>query len=389
MKNKKIRIIFLLAVLCVFLIIFLFAVDFKKDDNKTVEVNKKTTKTKEEWYSPKGETSFINLYKNNEKNLILALKENEIEQFSNLEDYSYIGNYKCTLNSCKAFDYDFSNNYIIIKDENYLIFDYEKNLALNLNIPISEYNDIKFMSYEGKVYGLSVSNINDLYAYYSLKEEKFKTGFDYSNIYNFDNASLIENRISASKLKDQDNSTFAYCIIDLDDGKELFQSEVPIGSIGNENEIYYFLNYADVSGYDAIIYNNKFEILLDGKRVQNFSVTEKGNLIIKTQETSFSLFNKNGNLIKNSKEYKNINFIYKDYVLVTDLDNYLKVVDLDGNLIHKFFELNEENLLEVNISKGTNLDKKDTLYISIWDEKQNKEIIYYYVFETRKSGVVN
>ena len=81
-------------------------------------------------------------------------------------------------------------------------------------------------------------------------------------------------------------------------------------------------------------------------------------------------------LIKNSKKYDKVCFLIKDYAVVID-DNYLKIVNYDGNVLAKYDNMSNYSL-NYDASGWKKIDDKEGIYLVILNEK-NEEKEYYYV----------
>ena len=234
MNKKYIKLLIILIGIFVFCFIcFVFIAKGNKKTSSNTNTSPVTTakqnNLKQNWVMPQGDANKVYIY--GYEDIVVGITENEESYIKNDLNYKVIASYDCKEIDCKAYGSYYKKNYIIIKDDSYYIYNYKKNKALKLNLPDALYNTITFLGYVDEVYGLSISNINDLYSYYSLKEEKFITTFKYSMINNYENISFANNRFIASIYE---NNKEKYYVIDMKTGQELWQSDEPLVSFGNK-----------------------------------------------------------------------------------------------------------------------------------------------------------
>lgn len=383
MKSNIKKIFILIIILFIIGIILLF---LSNSNNKVVIENAK--KVVDEWYIPLGKESFINIYYNEKENYTIAIKDGEDNSFIN-DDYKLINTYSCNISSCKSYGFNDEKEEVIIMDDNYVIYDYIKNKALKLELPLATYNSIDFLSYEGKDYGLSISNINNMYAFYSLKDKKMTTDFIYNNIHISEKAGLAKGNISVSINQNENNNK--YYIVSYKTGEIKKESDVFLGSFGNGNNVYYYENFSDTLGYDAILYNFNFKKIINDERHSDFSVTKSGNLIVKKTNNLYYVYNKDGSLIKKSKEYKNILLLLNDYTIVIDVDDYLKILDIDGNVLVKFIKMNDTLIFDKINSGWYKKEEGKGIYLFVYDKTVDSNINqkkYYYFPDSKKKGII-
>lgn len=397
-KNKKIWVVLIVLLLIVFCFVFLFISmsNDKKNENKKKENKKTTTKAKNDdgWYTPNGTEAKINVYISLLDGYPSIIKDDEDSYFKSSNEHKILNSYSCVSKTCKSYGVNQSSDEVIIHDNGYVIYNYNKNKALKLKLPDALYNSVEFLSYENKNYGLAVSNINNLYAFYSFEEEIFTTDFKYTNIFTSEEAGLIEGNISVAVTPNDNYDASKYYIVSYEDGKVKKESNAYLGSFGNENHVYYYENFSEMDGYEAIIYNNSFKTILDEELYQLFAVTSSGNLIVKNkEENTFSTYTKDGKLIKKSKEYKEIGVVSNDYISVIDTDNYLKIVDVDGNVVAKFIKMTDNYIFHTMLSGWYKQNGKNGIYLVLENtdiEYGNKGsgLEYYYIPKTKEKGII-
>lgn len=368
-KNKR-KIIFIIIFLFIFVFLILFAVFKLNKDDKKVNNNKKEDNLK--WYVSKGDASLIKFYFSKESGLIVTIKDNEEDIYKESKNYNYINSYKCYLSDCKNYGFNKEKSYVIIKDDGYLIYDYKNNLSKKINLANTNYNSIEFLTYDKKDYGLSVSDSYDKYAFYDLKKEKFTTEFKYKEISLNETACLLNGNFIGI------DTNYNY-VVNYKNGNIVNTKDVYIGSIGNKNMVYYYEKYDD----KIIFYNDKFDLLLEKNNYLKYGVSDKGNLAITDDLISFSIYNKNGLLVKKSKPYKKIYLILDNYIVLKDNDDYLKIVDYDGNVLSKITYLDENKTLDLDVSGVKIIDDKKMVYLVVLDD-ENEKIVYYYSLENKE-----
>lgn len=394
-KVKNInKIIFIILIFILLFIIYYFTcIKANTIETETIEEFTKQ-KSKNEWFTPNGETSKIDVYLKTSSNYPIFINQYDENQVKLDEEYKIINTYKCETSTCKNYGINQEKNEVIIKDSSYVIYNYKKNKALKINLPDAEYKSIEFLSYKNKDYGLSISNINDMYGFYSLEKEKFTTDFKYTNIFTSEVSGLVKGNISVVISSAENIDDNKYYIVSYDSGKVKKESNTYLGSFSNDDYVYYYENFTDINGYDAIIYNDDFEPILKEERHSLFAVTSSGNLIVKNKdENTFSIYTKKGKLVKKSKEYKKVCIVLNDYVVVIDNDDFLKIVDVDGNVVSKFVEMTDNYVFYETLSGLGKIKDKNGIFLvventNVEENLKGRGLKYYYVFDSMEKGVI-
>lgn len=380
MKKKFKIFIVLIIILFILFGIYLFK-SKNNNENKTRELKKTTKKAlNDKWFTPNGESLKMNIYYDEKNNLYEVI--NEFDSYNyNLSSYKLINSYRCSLESCESYQADDDSKKVIIKDDGYYIYDFINNKAKKINVPEAYYKNVEILSYSNKIYGLSFANINDKYAFYSYDKEKFITSFDYDNILSNEKNCLINGNFIVTK-----NNKFY--VINYNSLKILKESDNYIGTFGTNEVTYYYENYSDEETSESLIYDSSFKKILKNNLYKLYSNSKKGNLIVKNpKKESFIIYNKNGVKIKESKVYKEVLDIINENIIVVDNDNYLKVVDIDGNIKASIMEFNNNSAYDKSSSKV--IDNKIYFKIMNMDEEENNYKIYYYDTKSMKKGVLN
>lgn len=166
--NKK-RIVITIIIFVLGLGLFLCFNNSNKKDNGKDASKKERASVKSPWYKPDGDASKIEIYRLKTDNSYVSIKENEDKGFIDSK-YEYKNTYNCTTSSCNMYQFSINSYKVVVKDDGYVLYDFEKNKAKKLDLPNALYNDIKILSSNGKDYGLAVSDINGMYAFYSFEK---------------------------------------------------------------------------------------------------------------------------------------------------------------------------------------------------------------------------
>lgn len=336
-KNKLVLIIIAFGICIVSIIIYLIFF------NSKLENTDKWNKLKESKYS-------INI---SEKDNLLYFKDtlSEEEKNNSFDKYTYY----CLNSKCNGLYISQDIPYAIIKDGNKVtIYNYKDNLYKLLNINDTSLTAFDVLYYDNQIYGILASK-NNKYGIYSFEKNNFITDFKYIQ-YENNNASLSDYKFVVTNSESNN-----YEVIDLKNG-EVKLSGSNIISSGNINNIYYLLSK---NSSEHVLYNKNFNIITN-TNYKYLEVTSDGNAVIKTSNDTFSIYN-NTNLIKSSKKYNEVILIIKDYALVVDVDNYLKLVDFNDNFISRIAEYNSTYVVNNKLSGWYNKDNNDLVYIIIED----------------------
>ncbi len=381
MLDKK-RILLIITFVIVFIIIMGYILFFNNDEG----IKKIATTTREKLYNWKKKevtTTSIKVYYSFKDDDLATVKDGEEDVYAENEWYDFLNAYSCTLDDCRTYGHNKEKGYVIIKDESYVIYDYRNDLYTNLSLPNIEYGDVFLLSYDDKDYGLAVSDATGKYAFYDLQRKTFTTEFKYDSISSSDLAGLTLGVFSASF---KEGETLKYYLVNYECGKIEKESSVPLKSVGNKNNVYFYERYDLADGYEAVLYDGTLNELFNGEKKHSFGVSSSGNLAIKNND-NFSIYNKKGTLIKESKPYQEVFLIYDDYVIVKDNDDYLKVIDYDGNVEAKYRTLDDSNVFDKNLSSIRYLNGNKVIYLPVINTNTEEVSMYYYSVIDKSSGL--
>lgn len=400
MKKKILPIMLFITIILLLILVVIYSLLPKKDENKKVKVI--TTSKKSKWMSPSGTNGLVNIYEYKEpKTLDITNKEKSDSDFN--DDYELKYSYKCNNNACIGLDIYEDLGYAVIKDDDYILYNYKKDLYKKLDVNSNDIVYLRLIYFENKIYGYTLTNKDGLTAIYNVKLKKEVTEYKYSSneYFNYSNTpEVLDN--SFIYYEDNDNATkTTYYLIDLETGKEKYTAIVDyenyddntfyIRSIGNKNGVYYIKGHG-LDGYDDEICDSNFNPIIEG-RYSKYSVTTSGNIIVTFNNNTFGIYNNKGKLVKKSKEYKSIIAVGKDFIAVLDNDNYIKVVDYDGKVLASFTEKTDNIIIHDLLSGWYSYDNKDGMYVVLEDESisegtEGRGLEYYYEPKTKTQGVI-
>lgn len=385
LSSSNIKINKLMHVILFFIIVitmYMFFYNNPSDDKDKKNVSNNGYLMKK-WYTPVGSANKINVYKDSSLKPFLTYENNSALPL----DYSLISSYECENANCNFYGAYNKKNYVIIHDGYYLIYDYENNKALKLDLPKEEkYKEIFFCGYKNNVYGLAISNFNGLFSYYSLNKNKFLTEFKYDYLLSGESILFKKNRFIAM-LNDGKDET--YYVMDSNINDALLSSSKKISFFNNKEYVYYINEYVLDDKLSYEIYNSNFKLLLDGKRYSSFAVSSSGNLVLKNDDESFGIYTKTGRLVKVSKRYYKILKVINDYVIVIDNDGYLKLVNYDGNVVAKYEKINDNYVFKDELS-GFDSVLSNVIYLTFEVNDDKLDLLkYYYDTKTKENGLAS
>ncbi len=313
----------------------------------------------------------------------------------NDSNYKLIKTYECNKNNCRGYDADSDNKLaIIFDDNNYYLYNYINDSKEILNLGNEEYNGIKFLSSNGKIYGLLVKNKlnNSTYAIYSITNNRYMMDFvgdSYTDMYD---KSILEQGYFQYT-----NNNNLY-IISQNDGSEIKKiNDVSyLSSIKKDNNIIY-RTYK--SGFVCVrnenkLYDKNFNPIT-GNDIEYYSIVNSDNtitLVDNNNPTIFTVYDYN-NKIYTSEEYKKIVSLVNDYIFILDDNDNLKLINIKGEEVATFPEIKEGYEILTNEAYNGIFDNRDTVYILLENEKieygeEGRYMRYDYYPNTQETKVV-
>lgn len=317
--------------------------------------------------------------------------------------------YNCTNSSCKGFDV--AKKYATIYDGDYYVYDYVANKAAKLDLGTQQdIKTLRVVANDNNIYGIIVETDFDnngikKSAFYSLEKGKYTIDFseNYNDIYAkstlFDSdfsPALEKGYIFANTKTVNENYKYTSYIIEMSTGKVIFTTkDVSLIEAVKKNQTMYYLayEYLNETSNSVKFYNSNLEPLFTSVNYKNYSIKDNGNVIL-ANDKSFGEYNPSGALVKNSREFKKVEQLINDFVVVVDNDNYLKLVDHSGNEVAKFVEMTDNLYLHTALSGYYEAENKPQgIYLVVEDKtkiKSNGGRVgneYYYDTKNKKTGV--
>ena len=356
----------------------------------------------------------LNMEVNNYQYINQVLYNNKVYGYMFLDSDEENGSYYSLVNKeeykIDKYYSSYKNYYIFKDDDKYFEYNIIDDTATTLPLENKEYEYINYISYSDKLYGYIFKEDNDKLSFYSLKDKKITLKdipadqIDYFNLSDCSKASLIDNNIvinnilynySTKEIIHDFNSQLLP--IDIDD----YEGEkYSIVSYGNEKAIYYFASNEGYSDDENVyIFNENFELMFSGQKFIMYDVTDDGNLILvdETPEydpTTYKIYDKEGKLIFTSKKYNSIVTLSNGYIAVVDADDYLKLLDYDGNLVTKIVKITDKLTIHPYLSGYYDYKGIRGIYIVVADSTITTEsdagygYEYYYDIDTKKVGKI-
>ena len=347
-----------------------------------------------DWKTPKGTKGEVNIYESIEyKSYHVEQKAESDEVLKDETKYKKKYTYKCSNSDCVGIDMYEYLNYVLIKDGNYVLYDYDTNRFKEIKLDGIEFEKIRLLYFENKVYGYALTNRDNKVAIYNAKKEELITDFSYNTEYYSANPELSDNDLIVT----DDEKTY---VINFSNGKvrkEFDANELGsdnfyyLQAIGNGKYVYYVKNYG-FEFNDSEIYTNEFEKIFDD-RFSKYGVLSNGNIIVSKDDNKFYEYKKDGSLVRESKEYKKIICITNGYIVVIDNDDYLKVINNKGKELAKFVKLTVNLSVNDLLSNWYKIGKKEGIFITVEDQSvepdtKGRIIEYYYQPENNKTGKI-
>lgn len=396
--KKKLVLIIIFIIALILALLFIYFINNKPAKKKSKIIITTTKKEQRNWITPSGTAGTIDFYYNELNNYIYGYKpEDVIGKDYLLQNSTKLGTYNCTNANCKVMEEISLSTYKIVYDGQYYYYDIKNNKSKKLNLSYdSAYNEMSVINNDDNIIGIYVCKNNNIFAIYDEQKERFVTDFIYSQV---DINPEITNQGYILVTKQSDTSTDKSInndsiLLDYKNNyKPVFEVKNAYLSLISNNDFVYYKSYI-MAESKAVIYNSKFKKILNGDEYNLTGISEKGNIAVSNNgDTTFSVYNDNGTLIKKSKVYNNVEVISNDYVVVIDTDNYLKIVDYDGNVVAKFIEMTDNYKLHYLLSGWYTTDNKNGIYVVV--ENKNIEygtkgsgLEYYYIPSTKEKGVI-
>ncbi len=332
-QNKKkvkfivIGVIVVIIILGAFVLIMIGSYISRNKYNKNAD-NTNNIDNKYKWYTPSKSDYKIDVHydtKNqNYSNVHFSTDNNS--------DGEILGTYYCESSSCKSIKVS-EKGYVLIKDIDYIIYDYMSNKAarLNINYEPSNTNDIEFLEKYNKLVGIYYSYDGGSYLYYGAYfapiggKEAIYTKYDLFSTIKGDNLLVPSDKtIEYYNLKNGELDKILN--INVSGSVKLIQKNSDLLYIDDN----YFLN----DGY-VTIYNNNLEEVLKFQSSWYY-VDDKYIYFYDWEQGNLNKYDSTGKLVKTINNIDMVRSFSDGYSFIIDNKNQLKLINLDNNVIEEF-----------------------------------------------------
>lgn len=315
-----------LALVLIVIILVAYIVNDKlksnKDDNNTDKKKINTKQTNDGWYEPTGTAKTINIYgysneatEYNDK--YIFIRETEHEEYDDLNNwkFDYLNTYKCTNENCVLKNQNSGDlSTVVIKDGDYLVYNFKTNKAKKIELE---------------------ENANKLN--YIDKEEDMCGGL--GNL-------CIESHVA---------------------GKNTYYEVYSIADAPSDStSILIGPNLKPIILYTDDDYKNDEDRW--NKTAEYVTFLDNGNVMY-IEGNKFYTYDSKTNKITESKKYKSVKLISKEYIVVVDNDDYLKVLDLNGKEKAKLVKVTDDMVVHDFLSGWYEQDKKAGIYVVVEDSR--------------------
>lgn len=240
------------------------------------------------------------------------------------KEYELFKDIKCS-NNCKVY-FPYNLKYTIIKDNGYYIYDFISDIKTEIKVK-DEYTEYYiYRTSSNKEILILKNDVNT--TIYSLDEKKILYS-DLNENLNYSYASLYNNMIILNnKIIDIETNKIINTLKEYDNAKYQIA--------GTSNKYYILLLNKDTGKMKIFDKDmNQLNINFD-----QLAFDDNGN-IITTNDNKIIIYDEKANILKTSKQYDNISFVFNDMFIAVE-NGILKVFDLD------FKELNQITKFEKN-----------------------------------------
>lgn len=292
----------------------------------------------------------------------IVTKYNYFQGFNKEKDEELVGKYICD-DDCEYIDYD--GNLLLFKSNGY-IYSYNKQLDVKKRLDFNFVVNNIIVSKNGFI----VTDGNNRVGYYDFDLKNIVEN-KYDELY-FVNS--LDNKIVGSIREEKTD------ILDINNGN-LVKSYKYFPTIYNYkvvNTNYYFDNPFKYNNNK--IYDSNLNEILKLEDYDSIINSDQSITVLNSNDrTKFYIYDLNGNKVRESKTYKEVIKIVKDYILVLTNENKINLIDYKENLLNTYLELNTETIN--NNLCGYDLKKENiVIVLSLKSNKKDKE--YYYNVKT-------
>ena len=313
------------------------------------------------------------------------------------EYYTYVDSYKCYSTTCRGYSISYVTKEAIIYDNNkYYLYNYDTKKSEELALGNEEFSNIDLIYSRKNTYGLYVVNKNNKGAFYNLKNREYISNFIYDNANNYQTDELLDMNYFAGTIINENDYTGIIEIINNSNGAKIktISDAMYIRSetVGNRT-LYSVCGGGNCYAYK--LYNSDFESLTNDNDYYYYAINGNNTITVYSydDQTKFKIYNIDGKLLYTSSKYKEVVKLVKDYVIVLDDLNNLKLLDNDEKEITTFLKVTSEYELHPMISGWYTENNKNGIYMVVENKnipygQEGSGLEYYYIPSTGETGVI-
>ena len=313
------------------------------------------------------------------------------------EYYTYVDSYKCYSTTCRGYSISYVTKEAIIYDNNkYYLYNYDTKKSEELVLGNEEFSSIDLIYSSKNTYGLYVVNKNNKGAFYNLKNREYISNFIYDNANNYQTDELLDMNYFAGTIINENDYTGIIEIINNSNGAKIktISDAMYIRSetVGNRT-LYSVCGGGNCYAYK--LYNSDFESLTSDNDYYYYAINGNNTITVYSydDQTKFKIYNIDGKLLYTSSKYKEVVKLVKDYVIVLDDLNNLKLLDNDEKEITTFLKVTSEYELHPMISGWYTENNKNGIYMVVENKnipygQEGSGLEYYYIPSTGETGVI-
>ena len=311
--------------------------------------------------------------------------------------YTYVDSYKCYSTNCRGYSISYVTKEAIIYDNNkYYLYNYDTKKSEELVLGNEEFSSIDLIYSSKNTYGLYVVNKNGKGAFYNLKNREYISNFIYDNANNYQTDELLDMNYFAGTIVNENDYSGIIEIINNSNGAKIktISDAMYIRSetVGNRT-LYSVCGGGNCYAYK--LYNSDFESLTSDNDYYYYAINGNNTITVYSydDQTKFKIYNIDGKLLYTSSKYKEVVKLVKDYVIVLDDLNNLKLLDNDEKEITTFLKVTSEYELHPMISGWYTENNKNGIYMVVENKnipygQEGSGLEYYYIPSTGETGVI-
>ena len=311
--------------------------------------------------------------------------------------YTYVDSYKCYSTNCRGYSISYVTKEAIIYDNNkYYLYNYDTKKSEELVLGNEEFSSIDLIYSSKNTYGLYVVNKNGKGAFYNLKNREYVSNFIYDSANNYQTDELLDMNYFIGTIINENDYTGIIEIINNSNGNKIktISDAMYIRSetVGNRT-LYSVCGGGNCYAYK--LYNSDFESLTNDNNYYYYAINGNNTITVYSydDQTKFKIYNIDGKLLYTSSKYKEVVKLVKDYVIVLDDLNNLKLLDNDEKEITTFLKVTSEYELHPMISGWYTENNKNGIYMVVENKnipygQEGSGLEYYYIPSTGETGVI-